>query len=181
MERPARAALQRLELHLPQSPSLHRPGARVDELHQLLPAPAPRQGPQEHAASHLHPGARTDLAVSLLHPGGHRHPADVLLRALHHAGLRPHARSARHRRLRHLSAQHAPLERARHGGHGLPAHVPRLPNRRLQEAARVQLGARRHPPVGHALHELHRLPAALGPAGLLGHHRRQLASPATHR
>ena len=71
--------------------------------------------------------------------------------------------------------------RARHGGHGLPAHVPRVPHRRLQEAARVQLGARRHPAAGHAVPELHRLPAAVGPAGLLGDHRRHARSPATRR
>ena len=34
------------------------------------------------------------------------------------------------RGVRHLPAQHAPLERARHGGHGFPAHVPRVPHRR---------------------------------------------------
>ena len=59
-----------------------------------------------------------------------------------------------------------------HGGGRLPAHVPRLPDRRLQDAARVQLGARRGAAAADALLELHRLPAAVGPAGLLGDHGR---------
>ena len=52
--------------------------------------------------------------------------------------------------------------------HRLPAHDARLLHRRLQAAARVQLGRRRHPARPHAAAQLHRLPAALGPAGALG-------------
>ena len=42
-------------------------------------------------------------------------------------------------------AQHAPMGRAPHGALRLPAHGARLLPRRLQAAARVQLGDRRHP------------------------------------
>ena len=65
-----------------------------------------------------------------------------------------------------------PLGGARDGDRGLAAHVPRLPDRQLQAAARVQLGGRRAPPGPHAAAVVHRLPAPLGPTGDLGHHGR---------
>ena len=52
------------------------------------------------------------------------------------------------------------------------AHVPRVHDRLLQAAARVQLERGRDPAGADAAALLHRLPAALGPAGHLGHHRR---------
>ena len=61
---------------------------------------------------------------------------------------------------------------ARHGHRGLAAHVPRVPDRQLQTAARVQLGDRRDPAGLDAPAVVHRLSAALGPARDLGHHGR---------
>ena len=49
-----------------------------------------------------------------------------------------------------IMREHAPLGRARDGDHRLAAHVPRVPDRLLQAAARVQLGRRRHPAGAHA-------------------------------
>ena len=71
-----------------------------------------------------------------------------------------------------LRAQHAPLGGAPHGADRLPAHDPRLLPRRLQAAARVQLGRRRPAALLHPGAQLHRLPAAVGPDRVLGHHRR---------
>ena len=69
-------------------------------------------------------------------------------------------------------AEHAPMGRAPHGAHRVPAHGPRLLPRRLQAAPRVQLGDRRHPAAAHAAAVVHRLPAAVGPARAVGRHRR---------
>jgi hypothetical protein len=69
-------------------------------------------------------------------------------------------------------AQHAPVGRPRDGLHRVPAHGAGLLPRRLQAAARVQLGRRRHPAAADPAAVLHRLPAALGPARALGRHRR---------
>ena len=57
----------------------------------------------------------------------------------------------------------------------------RLLRRRLQDAARVQLGDRRDAAAAHARVLVHRLPAALGPARVLGGHRRHRTSCTTSR
>ena len=54
----------------------------------------------------------------------------------------------------------------------LPAHDAGLLPRRLQAAARVQLGRRRRAPVPDRRPLVHGLPAAVGPDRLLGHHHR---------
>ena len=74
-------------------------------------------------------------------------------------------------------ARAASLGRPRHGHHDLAAHVSRLPDRQLQAAARIQLGGRRHLAGVDAAAELHRLSAAVGSAGDLGHHGRQQHGP----
>ena len=71
--------------------------------------------------------------------------------------------------------------RAPDGADRVPAHDPRLLPRRLQAAARVQLGRRRRPAVLHAVAELHRLPAAVGPDRVLGHHGRHPDGARTRR
>ena len=68
-----------------------------------------------------------------------------------------------------------------HGDHGAAAHDARVLHGRVQAAARVQLGRRRHPARADAAALLHRLPAAVGPAGALGDHRRHATSPARRR
>ncbi len=67
-----------------------------------------------------------------------------------------------------LHAEHAPLGGARHGHRRLAPHVPRLPDRLVQAAARVQLGGGRAPAGLHPAALVHGLPAALGPALHLG-------------
>ena len=69
-------------------------------------------------------------------------------------------------------ARDASLGRPRDGDHRLAAHVPRVSDRQLQAAARVQLGHRRDPAAADAAAVVHRLPAAVGPAGDLGDHGR---------
>ena len=98
--------------------------------------------------------------------------ADVLLPALSAAGLPGHEGPPVRGLPGKLSAQHAPLGGPRHGDLRLPAHVPRLLHRLLQAAATVQLGDRRRPVPADAGTLVHRLSAAVGPAGLLGHHGR---------
>ncbi len=67
---------------------------------------------------------------------------------------------------------------APHGRGRLPAPRARLPDRRLQERHRpepeagVELGHRRRDAAPDALPVVHRIPAALGPARLLGRHGR---------
>ena len=68
--------------------------------------------------------------------------------------------------------------RAPDGGGGVPAPGARLPHGRLQErhgarsAAPDQLGDRRRDAAAHAVPVVHRLSAAVGPAGVLGRDRR---------
>ena len=72
----------------------------------------------------------------------HRPAADVLLPADARVRLHRHRRPARTRAARD-HARNAPLGRARDGHHGLAAHVPRVHDRIVQAAARVQLVGRR--------------------------------------
>ena len=101
----------------------------------------------------------------------HRPAADVLLPADARIRLHRHRRPARARAARH-HARDAPLGRARDGHHGVAAHVPRLHDRLVQAAARVQLVGRRDHAGADAAAVVHRLPAAVGSAGDLGHHGR---------
>ncbi len=102
--------------------------------------------------------------------------ADVLLSADAGARVQRHPGPPRRDHARH-PPRAAPLGRPRHGHHDLAAHVPRLPHRQLQAAARIQLGRRRLAPRADAAPQLHRLPAAVGPARHLGHHGRQQHGP----
>ena len=101
----------------------------------------------------------------------HRPAADVLLPADARVRLQRHRRAARARAARH-HARDAPLGRPRDGHHGVAAHVPRVHDRLVQAAARVQLEHRRHHARAHAAAVVHGLPAAVGSAGDLGHHGR---------
>ena len=120
------------------------PQPRAGDADQRLPAPAPGRSPQERHPPEVHlVHGRADV---LPVPGRdrHRRAADVLLPADGRVRLQRHPRPARARAARH-HARDAPLGRPRDGHHGLAAHVPRVPDRLLQAAARVQLGRRRHP------------------------------------
>ena len=76
--------------------------------------------------------------------------------------LRPWARPSR------VSPLRVRLGCSPDGDHGLAAHVPRLPDRLVQTAPRVQLERGRHPARDHPAAVVHRLPPAVGPAGYLG-------------
>jgi hypothetical protein len=88
--------------------------------------------------------------LSLPYPAHHRHRADVLLPAVPAPGIPGHEGPPVRRLHGALPAQHASLGGARHGGLRLPAHVPRVLHRLLQEAAPVQLGGRRCAAAAHA-------------------------------
>ena len=122
-------------------------------------------------------GAERDqlvLHARLRHPlrlhraGGHRRlPGDVL-HAVDHPGLRldrPHQQRGPARRLR---PRHAQVGIEPDGDPDLPAHGPHLLLRRLQVPARAQLGDRRGAADPDDDDGLHRLPAAVRPALLLG-------------
>ena len=74
---------------------------------------------------------------------------------------------------RRVRARHAQVGRQRDDHPDLPPHGADLRLRRLQVPARAELGDRRRAPDPDHGHGLHRLPAALRPALLLGHGRRQ--------
>ena len=92
-------------------------------------------------------------------------------------GLRRHAGAAHRRGLRPARAQRAPLVGPSHGARGVPAHGAGVLRRRLQEAQGVQLGDRRRAAAAHPRAVVHGLPAALGPAQLLGGHGRHEPRP----
>src|SRR5207344_1934517 len=112
--------------------------------------------------------ARLGDPLRLHRPGHHRGlPGDVL-HALDDPGLPldlPHQQRSLPRRLR---ARHAQVGIQRDGDPGLPPHGEDLLLRRLQVPARAQLGDRRRPPDPDDDDGLHRLPAAIRPALLLG-------------
>ena len=115
-----------------------------------------------HGRHHLLPVHRPDL---------YRRPADVLLPPDQGAGLPRHSVSGERRALRQAAAQHAPLGRAPDDHRRLAAHVPRVPDRLVQAAARIQLVHRRAPDGADDAAVVHRLPAAGRSAGFLGRHR----------
>src|SRR5262249_20986431 len=115
LEEPGGAAVQRLELHLPQPAAGVGPRPRLHQLHKLLPPYPSGEGSPEYPAPALHVGPGTDVVLSVFHPRCHRHSFDVLLRAVYHTGLRPNARPPRLGGLWHVPAQHASLVRPWHG------------------------------------------------------------------
>ena len=70
---------------------------------------------------------------------------------------------------------------APHGAHRDAAHGAGVLHGRVQAAAGVQLGGRRHPAVPDPRPVVHRLPAAVGPAVDLGRHGRRRTWPGTRR
>ncbi len=95
-----------------------------------------------------------------------RRAADVLLRPVLRPGLSEHEGHRSQRDLRAADAKHASLVRPGHGDRRLPPYGPRLLHRFVQAAARVQLGDRRAVARGDLPALVHRLSAAVGPAGL---------------
>ena len=116
--------------------------------------------------------ARLGDALRLHRPGRHRRlPGDVL-HALGDPGLRLDLPHQQRRPARPARARDAQVGLERDGDPGLPAHGPHLLLRRLQVPARAQLGDRRGAADPDDDDGLHRLPAAVRPALLLGLDRR---------
>ena len=130
--------------------------------------PAPGEGEAPRGQGQLHALPRRAELLPLHPADGHRHLPDVLLPADRGPGLERHLHAADLGDLRPAGAEHAPMGRPPHGAVGVPAHGPRLLPRRLQAAPGVQLGDRRDPAHAHPAALLHRLPAAVGPAGAVG-------------
>ena len=162
----------RRPLDLPRRPAGEQPGAVAGDGLQLSAARAAGEGQPPFAARLLLARAGPDFALPVPDPDRHRRVADVLLRAQHREGVRHHEGFAVCRLRRPGHPQHAPLGGAPDGAVRAAAHVPRVLHRRLQTPARVQLGDRRRAVSADPGAELHRLSAALGPARVLGDHRR---------
>ena len=166
-------------LHLPEGLQGHlaRPRARHDEQRPVPPPPREGEAARVEADLHVLPGRPVLLPVHPAHD--HRHLPDVLLpadgRHRRRAGVRGHAEHPDHGLLRRPRPQPPPMGRPPHGLQRDPAHGAGVLHRRVQAAARVQLGRGRDPAVPHARPVVHRLPAAVGPAGDLGGHRRDVA------
>ena len=117
-----------------------------------------------------------------------RAAAAVPLRAVGRARLRVGQGHRVRRHVRLVDPLRAPHSRAPDGRGRLPAPGARVPDRRLQErrrpgaAARVELGASASSMLlADAVPLVHRVPAAVGPARVLGGHRRhqhRLVDPA---
>ena len=147
-------------------PRLGRPAHRRDRLPHRDALPQGAEGDQ----LVLH--ARLGDADRLHRPGDHRRlPGDVL-HALDHPGLRLDRPHQQRRLPRPARPRHAQVGLERDGDPDLPAHGPHLLLRRLQVPARAQLGDRRRAADPDDDDGLHRLPAALRPALLLGLGRR---------
>ena len=126
------------------------------------------------------------LALYLPVPGRdhHRSDPDDLVRPYPGARLHRHDPPAEQRAHRPDDARYAPPGRRVDGGSSHPAYGENLPHRQLQSAAPVYLVYRRHSAGADALPQLLGLPAAVGPAGLLGRDHRHLdgrSRAAAHR
>ncbi len=133
---------------------------------QVLPLP---QRPERHQ---LAADARLGDADGVHRPGDHgRDPGDVL-QAGSRQGVRVDPVHHERPRVGLARARHAPLGRERLHHPALPPHGPRVPVRRLQVSARAELADRRAPARARHVRRLHRLPAAVGPDGVLGDGRR---------
>ena len=171
--RPEHPAQPGVAVDLPQPVPGRRAVARVRGHEQRVPAPAPGAGPAARGQVRLHvlPGRPVVLPV----PGadGHGRLPDVLLHPVGHPGLLEHPRHPVTGHVRPADPEHPPVGRPPDGVLRVPAHDAGLLPRGLQAAARVQLGRRGRAPVPDDRAQLLRLPAAVGPDRLLGHHHRQ--------
>ena len=165
-------AERRVAIDVPPPPARHAawPGPAV--VLELLPAPLPGQDPGPRAADALLVPPRLHLGGAVRDPHRDGRRAHVLLHACGRVGLRRHAAAQDGRGLRPAHPQRPPVVRAPDGGRRVPPPRPRLLRRRLQEAPRVQLGHRGRLALPHPRVVVHRLPAAVGPAGVLGRDRR---------
>ena len=135
-------------------------------LHEVVPVPQRAAGHQLDADPRRRHPDRVHRADR-----HRRHPRDVLqarpgsrvrVDPGHHE--RAHARLAR--------ARHAQVGRQRLHHPHVPAHGAHVPVRRVQVPARAELDRRRAAARERHGRGLHRLPAAVGPDGVLGHRRR---------
>ena len=159
-------------------PATIRPGGR--RRHRLEPAAplVPVQGPQALARLGLLGLARHGVGCLVLPARPVRPAPDVPLRAVGRAGL-PVGQGHRVRGdVRLVASRGAPHRRAPDGRRRRPAPGKGVSDRRLQErrrpgsAAGMELGDRRRDALADPLPLLHRLPASVGSAGLLGGDRR---------
>ena len=145
---------------------------------ELPAARLPGEGLQALARLELLLLARHDLRGAV--PAADRvgAAAALPLRALGRAGLPVREGHRVRRDLRLVDPGRPPDRRPPDGGGGRPAPRTRVPDWRVQErrragaAARVELGDRRRDAAADAVPLVHGLPAAVGPARLLGGHRR---------
>ena len=153
------------------SPSTPR-GRASDLVPELLPAPVPGEGATRGALVPIDAAPRVHLDGALRRAHHLRDVPDVLLPPEPARRVLRHALVGDDRRVRTVRAQHPPMVGPPDGARRVRAPAARLLRRRVQAASTVQLGDRRLPAAGHALPLVHRLPAPVGPALVLGDHRR---------
>src|SRR5487761_1936444 len=139
---------------------------------QCVPAPAPCQGEPEGDEDHLYVVPWRLVLLSVPGADDHWRLPDVLLRPRTDGGVCEHPADYERGGLWQHRAQYAPLGGALDGGYSDPPHDPRVLPRRVQAAARVQLGRGRRSFPRHVAAQLHGLPAPVGSDRLLGYHRR---------
>src|SRR6266540_2608623 len=164
----AGAAQRGVALGVPPPPARHPTRACPAVVQQPLPARLPGEGARPGAALPILLSARLHPHRAVRDHVPDRHLPDVLLHPVGRVGLRRHAAAPHRDRLRPARPQRPPLVGAPDGAGGGPAPRPGVLRRRLQAAAAVQLGPRGRPAPRDARVVVQRLPAAMGPAQLLG-------------
>ncbi len=139
---------------------------------ELLAALVPRESRARQHGLELFVLARHRVGVAAADPDGHRRDADVLLRAFDRARIRQHQGFAVRRQLRPHAEKSASMGGGGNGRRRVHPHGASVLHRRVPRRSRDQLGSRRRTFPADVVPVVHRLPAAVGPARVLGDHRR---------
>ena len=159
----------------------HTARTRAPVVQQRLPARVSGQDSEARLEPALLVPARVHRRGAVRHPARHGRLSDVRLHAVGRFRLRRHATPEDRRRLRPADQERASLVGAPDGARRRAAPRARLLRRRVQEAARVQLGDRRDAAAAHARLLVHRLPAARGTSSRTGRSRSARTSCTTSR
>ena len=161
-----------MALGVSSSATRHTARPRAAGVLECVPAHLPGEGAASRAAPALLVAVGLHRRGVVHDLGGDGRLSDVLLHTIGHLGLRRHAAAPHGSRFRSTRAQRAPVVGASDGARGRPPSGTGVLCRRLQASAAIQLGHRHGTVRDHARVLVHGLPAAVGPAQLLGGHGR---------